>query len=424
MSERRGDFKVVERAETLVARAELREPDYDALAKRIEEALTTAGKSDDSLLLPPLPESIDDGQLSPAEAAEVKADAVATPEETAGVAAVLDAAASAAPAESPASQREGASLADLARAALARREAKDNVSLAKESLAIATQKRTPSPPTIETDDTRERKRSTIPPARRSRPAFDTRGPWIGVGVAAIGLAAGFGLYLAGNRKTEVIQIPVAESTQRTTAEATAQATARSAPPPPALRPEMLPAERGAPAAPVLTPEALARESAPPKAAASVAEAHAVAAAERPAGAPSALKAIPTSAAKPEKIVLEEEHPATAAGAAQPAKPPATPGLKPAELTANGGVADRPSTGAAQAAVGAVLGAARSCIAGQPQGSSATLVFGSSGEVTSVSVSGPAEGTPAAGCIQSALKKARVQPFAASSFSLGVTVRPP
>jgi len=71
----------------------------------------------------------------------------------------------------------------------------------------------------------------------------------------------------------------------------------------------------------------------------------------------------------------------------------------------------------------VLGAARSCIAGQPQASSATIVFGSSGEVTGVNVSGPADGTPAAACIKAALGKARVQPFAAPNFSLGVTVRP-
>jgi hypothetical protein len=86
--------------------------------------------------------------------------------------------------------------------------------------------------------------------------------------------------------------------------------------------------------------------------------------------------------------------------------------------------DRPSAGAAQAAVGAVLGAARACVSGHPQPSSAQIVFGSDGQVQNVAVSGPAAGTPAASCIEAALKKARVQPFAASSFSLGVTVRPP
>ena len=56
-------------------------------------------------------------------------------------------------------------------------------------------------------------------------------------------------------------------------------------------------------------------------------------------------------------------------------------------------------------------------------SSATLVFGSDGEVNRVQVTGAAAGTPAENCVEAALKKARVQPFAAPSFSLGVTVRP-
>jgi len=123
-------------------------------------------------------------------------------------------------------------------------------------------------------------------------------------------------------------------------------------------------------------------------------------------------------------VLDEDHPAKGPGPAAPPKPADSAALRPAELNSNGGgMSDRPSTGAAQAAVGAVLGAARACIAGQPDPSSATLTFGSSGEVTSVSVSGAAAGTPAATCIKGALGKARVQPFAAQSFSLGVTIRP-
>jgi hypothetical protein len=120
-------------------------------------------------------------------------------------------------------------------------------------------------------------------------------------------------------------------------------------------------------------------------------------------------------------VLDDE---TTTGAKSAEAKATSSAMRPAELNAaNGGMSDRPSTGAAQAAVGAVLGAARACIAGQPEASSATLVFGSSGEVTSVSVTGPADGTPAAACIKAALGKARVQPFAASNFSLGVAVRP-
>ena len=138
------------------------------------------------------------------------------------------------------------------------------------------------------------------------------------------------------------------------------------------------------------------------------------------GAPAASAS--PSPVRAERVVLEEEAPAT--GPAKPAPTPASAPLRPAELNRESGTGDRPSAGAAQAAVGSVLGAARSCIAGHPKPSSATLVFGSSGEVTSVSVGGPAAGTPASGCIESALKKARVQPFAAPTFSLAVTVRPP
>jgi hypothetical protein len=126
----------------------------------------------------------------------------------------------------------------------------------------------------------------------------------------------------------------------------------------------------------------------------------------------------------EQIVLDEDPKAAPKTVPAPSTPnPGDAKLRPAELSSST-MTDRPSAGAAQAAVGAVLGTARACVAGHPQPSSAELVFGSDGQVQSVSVGGPAAGTPAAACIESALKKARVQPFAASSFSLGVTVRPP
>lgn len=428
MTDERNASKLVLRAEALLAGASLREPDFDALASRIDAQLAHAGSTDDTLLLPPLPESVEDGKLDPGAPAQERAAARRT--ETAESP------------KAPSSERQGASLAELARAAMARRDAKDAVSLAKESLAIASQQRTneatseavpasaaavrPRIGTTEPSVVTERERRTLPPSQRSRPAaFDTRGPWLGVAIAAVGLAAGFGLYLAGRGHTTIVEVPVAEVAPKAaatvTATATGEAKVAAAPAAPVVGANSLPAERAAeaPAAAVVAAEALAREPVAPKstAPAALAEAHAPAAK----GSAAASSAGP----KPEKIVLEEEHPATRDhDTPGSAKPSASAGLKPAELTTSDGIADRPSTGAAQAAVGAVLGAARSCIAGQPQGSSATLVFGSSGEVSGVSVSGPAEGTPAATCIQAALKKARVQPFAAASFSLAVTIRPP
>jgi hypothetical protein len=96
-------------------------------------------------------------------------------------------------------------------------------------------------------------------------------------------------------------------------------------------------------------------------------------------------------------------------------------LRPAEST--GGTPEKPSLGAAQAAVGAVLGSARACVAGQDGPSNATITFGSDGRVQSVAVSGPARGTSAEGCIKAALSKARVQPFSRPTFATSTAVRP-
>jgi hypothetical protein len=162
--------------------------------------------------------------------------------------------------------------------------------------------------------------------------------------------------------------------------------------------------------------ALPREPAP------VAEAKPGGAAKIPAPAPAEAA---TGKVVAENIVLDEDPKASPKAAAAPnaAPKPADSKLRPAELSGST-MTDRPSAGAAQAAVGAVLGNARACVSGHPQPSSAQLLFGSDGQVQSVSVGGPAAGTPAAACIEAALKKARVQPFAAPSFSLAVTVRPP
>ena len=99
------------------------------------------------------------------------------------------------------------------------------------------------------------------------------------------------------------------------------------------------------------------------------------------------------------------------------KKAAGPGVDP------GSIPDSPSQGAIQGAIGSVKGAAKGCVAGMDEPSRATITFASNGTVSSVSVSGGAAGKPAAGCIQSALKRARVGPFKRSSFTVGVTLRP-
>jgi hypothetical protein len=90
----------------------------------------------------------------------------------------------------------------------------------------------------------------------------------------------------------------------------------------------------------------------------------------------------------------------------------------------GDIPDVPGNGAIVGAIGAQRGAARACIADFDAPSRATLVFGSSGNVQSVSVSGPAAGTKADACIKSALSKVVVGPFRKATFTSTITISPP
>lgn len=83
---------------------------------------------------------------------------------------------------------------------------------------------------------------------------------------------------------------------------------------------------------------------------------------------------------------------------------------------------KPSQGQVQGAIGAVLMKARECLGPDDPVSKAMVVFGSSGEVQSVTVSGGAAGKPAESCIKAALSKAKVPAFADPTYSFPVTVR--
>jgi hypothetical protein len=398
------DSKLVMRAEKLAAELPLKEPDWEALASRVEKDSLLPPATDESLFLAPvlLPEPGEEAEPEApvAEPASIPPPPLRAKPEPEGVP----------------SQRESVSLADLARATMAKRGAADSASIAKQSLDIAARRRSGEAAEQAQPSGSTRQAITLPPAG-SRRSGDQRGVWIGVGIAAIGLAAGFGLYLTAEREKETIIV----------AGAPALATAPAAP-----LPQPVPAQpsKGTGSEPTVESprgvslEALEREA---MAKASPTGAGAVGT-PAPAGrAATATVPLGTSGpgVKPERVVLEEDGTRGPVPPAQvAARPAGSAVLKPAELGRDAGAADRPSAGAAQAAVGAVLGAARSCIAGHPRPSSATIVFGSSGEVSQVSVGGEAAGTPAGGCIESALKKARVQPFAAPTFSLAVTVRPP
>jgi len=102
--------------------------------------------------------------------------------------------------------------------------------------------------------------------------------------------------------------------------------------------------------------------------------------------------------------------------------PPDPALRPAD-SRGGELPAKPTTGAVQAALGSVMSGARHCVAGDEAPSRAVVVFGSDGRVQQVTVSGAAAGKSSASCIEAQLSRARVQPFAASSFSVNATVRP-
>jgi hypothetical protein len=455
---------LVKRAEAALSGMTLREPDWDGLASRIEGAVGAAPPEEIALFDAPLPMTDDDGNDSPAitaaaddsvpastaraegapsgavsddgptlsiapasaddldegwsDAPEAAAPDPAEAEDLTAHAAREDSAPVAA-IEPPESRREGVSLADLARASVARRGATEAASIAKESLAMASQSRAQGDrfaDRVQAAGARsEPPTSVAPPPPSARGGDVLRGPWIGVVIAGIGLAAGFGLYMKGQKENPA-PVAVLEPAK---AQPPAPRTEPALPQAPATKPEAPRASGPAPAPEAaLDPSSLStlpRESAP----------HAEqktggVAAKTPATTPTPA----TGKVAAEKIVLDEEK--GAPKAAPPSSGAARPGdakLRPAELSSDS-MTDRPSAGAAQAAVGAVLGAARACIAGHPVPSSAQLLFASDGTVQSVTVGGPAAGTSAAGCIENALKKARVQPFAASTFSLGVTVRPP
>jgi hypothetical protein len=77
----------------------------------------------------------------------------------------------------------------------------------------------------------------------------------------------------------------------------------------------------------------------------------------------------------------------------------------------------------RSALASQLGAAKACVEDHDAPSRATLTFGSDGSVRSVSISGPAAGTPAEDCIRSALQKTTLSPFSRPTFVVGLPIRP-
>jgi hypothetical protein len=148
------------------------------------------------------------------------------------------------------------------------------------------------------------------------------------------------------------------------------------------------------------------------------------AAESPAAAQPAPAAAPPPAAAP-----AAPEPTGLAGAIKKAAGPTEPAPAPEKAEAKaapprGDIPELPAQGAISGALGSPRAAARNCLAGHEAPSRATIVFASTGNVQSVTVSGPAAGTPAEACIKTAMSKTAVGAFKHASFSVSTTISPP
>lgn len=224
---------------------------------------------------------------------------------------------------------------------------------------------------------------------------ETRRMWLGIAFGVLGMAAAGIMYVSANRA------PRSLATQ-----AIAAAPEVAALPAATVQPESAPTEGAAETANAINVEDVPLAETKPTVAMAASSPRAARAPT-----PQAPAASPHEAPKTEP----------AAPAAPPSVGPSEPGMVMADSRIS--LPDRPSTGALQAAVGTVMGAARACVAGQEGPSRATVHFGSDGHVQQVSVSGPAVGTAAEPCMRSALGAARVQPFSRSSYSVSLTIRP-
>ncbi|MBX3234191.1 MAG: hypothetical protein KIT84_40260 [Labilithrix sp.] len=196
-----------------------------------------------------------------------------------------------------------------------------------------------------------------------------------------------------------------------------------------------PGEEAKPSENTMDPNALPSVSSPAK---SSGGSHVVASKSTHAKAPKAEADEPVAKAeKPavkaaaEKAEAKAEPPAPSGppgdlGAAMAAAVPAKEEVKPAAAAGGsasmGNVPQKPSQGAVTGAIGAVLPAARACLGPDDPISRASVVFNSDGSVYSVTVSGGAAGKPAEPCIKDSLKKAKLTPFAETSYTANITIR--
>jgi hypothetical protein len=316
------------------------------------------------------------------------------------------------------------SLAEMARRSVENKQAAERA-MARESLALAAEQRPNAEDLLARREaigskaasaaapvaaSAARAPAAVGPAQ-ARAGAGSPWPRFGAAAAVVALAAGLLIWL----RQPPPPIPLVAATPALVAPAaTSQA-----------KPSSASARATEPSAVAeLTPNGVDPNSLPESPTPAVEGAH-----EKPAAVAARAASAPSAApASAEKIVLEDEPERAPTAAAAPVEKPVEkalppdPALRPADST-SGALPSKPSTGAVQAALGAVMSGARRCVAGDDAPSSAVVVFGSDGHVQSVSVNGPASGQASGACIQAQLGRARVQPFAASSFSVSATVRP-
>jgi hypothetical protein len=400
VSERRSSADLGSEAERALGAFPFAERDWESDARAVEARLAAGARgslatADTALLAAPLPS--EPGEPSSATTTSLTSSGVRTQ-----------------------------SLAEMARRSVEQKQAAERA-IARESLALAAQSRPSGEQAAVLREAVSTARSMKPSAPLASapasaaavpgarvPSQKARNPWpkVGLVAGAFALAAAVLLWLK-----QPTPAPLVSSV----------ALPRAEQPKPESPTVLAPAPGGTvdraaaaqPAAVAVDPSTLSQEAA--QQTADIRRSKVAAAPASAAPAPSASATGPS----PEKFVLDEDQPSAAsAGAEKPAEKalPPDPALRPADST-GGAIPVKPSTGAVQAALGAVMSGARHCVAGDEAASSAVVVFASDGHVESVTVHGPAAGKPSGSCIEGQLSHARVQPFAAASFSVNATVRP-
>jgi hypothetical protein len=236
----------------------------------------------------------------------------------------------------------------------------------------------------------------------------------GIAIAVVGIAAAFAIIA---RKPPPAPAPTA-AVQQDKAPATATPAPSAAPAPATAAPSAV-----ASAEPAATAEPDNKAADAPKGpAVAVGSGAATAGAASTADAKLAAKT-PTPSGKPGDLQSEMAKAVGKDGAAKPDQP-AGPTPEPAAGgSRNQNIPEQPSQGAIAAAFGPVMGGAKACVAGADDVSRATVTFSSAGTVTRVSVGGWAAANGKSGCVQAALKAAKVGPFSKPSFTVGVPIRP-